>query len=58
MGDLHVAFAADTGVAREISQRQNPELNSRLGATRPSEEEGVDAAISARFSEDCNRVSG
>ena len=46
VGELHLAFVTDEGVAKEHDQRRNPDLESRSDATQASIVQGVDAAIS------------
>ena len=52
------AVIADKEIMKEYAQWESPELQLRVGATRSSVVEGVDAAISARVAEECNRILG
>ena len=58
MDALGSAFVADKEVAKEHTQRRNPELMPRQGATRPSVVEGAGNAISARVAEGRGRALG
>ena len=57
-GDLHSAFFAGKEVAGAHTQRRDPELKSRLEATRPYVVGRMNAAISARVAGKCDSVLG
>ena len=54
---LRVALVADMEGVRGHDPWRNPELKSQVVAAHSSVVEGVDAAVSVRFADECNRVS-
>ena len=57
-GDLQVACLAGKEVVKGHAQWRNPDLKARRDATPASPVEGVNAAITARIAEECDRVLG
>ena len=58
LGNLHLAFALDTEVARELAQRWDPRRTEKWSPVDGSPMEGVGAAISATVADQCNQSLG